>query len=92
MNIGQAAVETVRETTAVVTPNLYTFVATIAEMAAEGWLLDLDNNPPITLGILYEAGMYRDVEAPAETPVKIPVDRAAIMAKARAAKGKKEVA
>lgn len=92
MNIEQAVVETVRETKAVVTPNLYVFVAAIAEMAAEGWLLDLDNAPPTTLGILYEAGMYRDVEASSEASVKPPVDRAAIMATARAARGKKEVA
>lgn len=72
----------------VVTPSLPVFISEIIEAVQDGWEVVFEGNEyPQLLGILHIAHLTRPVEAPSETPVKPPVDRAAIMAKARAAKG-----
>ena len=92
MSIEQAAVET--ESKQIVTPSLPVLISEIEEHINEGgWSVVYEGNDfPQLVGICYIATLTRAVEAPSETPVKPPVDRAAIMAKARAARGNKEVA
>ena len=68
-------------------PSLPLFIQEVVEKALEGYEVDYEKDYPSESGIMFTCSMTKDVEAPSETPVKPPVDRAAIMAKARAAKG-----
>ena len=83
-----------KQTKSIVNPSLFAFVAEIEEAILEGWNLDLEDNPPVTWGVVYECGLVRigeDDEDSVETP-KAKMTRAEALAAARKAKAEKKLA
>jgi len=84
-----------KQTKSIVNPSLFAFVAEIEEAILEGWNLDLEDNPPVTWGVVYECGLVRDVEEETPDPSAAPkpkMTRAEALAAARKAKAEKKLA
>jgi hypothetical protein len=80
------------KTKMIVNPSLYVFVAEIEEAINEGWKVDLENNPPVMAGWMYECGVILEDEEESSDSVKPKMTRAEALAAARKAKAEKKAA
>lgn len=85
-----------REIATIVSPSLVEFCNSICQHARVGFVIDLDKNPPNLFGHLYETQMIRTVTTLDTLKKTVTeyvdgrpiIDRVAIMAHARAQRGK----